>query len=162
MPTADCQVHIPSTFLDRPTGVELQLTPLIDCVFLLMVYFIWSSSFAVVELTLPSELSAEPIGGGAASNTEPPLPAADFEPTVVRILWQDGTVSWTVNDAPLATLAELRRTLETIARIKRDAPLVLDPDPEVPLGDAIDVFDLTRLASFEKVQFAAGDESRSP
>ena len=42
-------MRIPSPFRDRRTSVELQLTPMIDCVFLLMIYFIWSSSFAVAE-----------------------------------------------------------------------------------------------------------------
>ena len=37
----------PSPFRDRRPAVELQLTPMIDCVFLLMVYFLWSSSFAI-------------------------------------------------------------------------------------------------------------------
>jgi biopolymer transport protein ExbD len=151
-------VRIPSPFRDRPTGVQLQLTPMIDCVFLLMVYFIWSSSFAIVELTLPSELSAQPAGSGAASPTDPPPPAADFDPVVVRILRVDRVTAWTVNEAPIASLDDLRSTLATIARIKRDAPLVLDPDPQVPLGDVIDVFDMTRVLGFEKVQFAAAIE----
>lgn len=145
-------MRIPSTFRDRPTGVELQLTPLIDCVFLLMVYFIWSSSFAIVEMTLPSELSVQQATG---SPTEAPPPEADFDRIVVRLLWTGSAPAWTVNDAPMASLAELRSTLVAIARIKRDAPLVLDPDPEVPLGDVIDVFDLTRVLGFEKIQFAA-------
>ena len=63
-----------------------------------------------------------------------------------------------VNDAPIASLAELRETLAKIARIKRDAPVILDPSGEVPLGDVIDVFDLSRLVGFEKVQFATSAE----
>lgn len=151
-------MRIPSPFRDRPTSVELQLTPMIDCVFLLMVYFIWSSSFAIVEMTLPSELSVQQSAGAAASPTEPPPPEADFEQIVVRILWTGSSPGWTVNDSPVASLTELRGTLATIARIKRDAPLVLDSDPQVPLGDVIDVFDFSRLAGFEKIQFAAAVE----
>ena len=41
-----------------------------------------------------------------------------------------------------ASLAELRQMLASIARIKRDAPVILDPASDVPLGDVIDVFDL--------------------
>jgi biopolymer transport protein ExbD len=129
---------------------------MIDCVFLLMIYFIWSSSFAIVEMTLPSELSARQAGSSPTSPNEPPPPAADFEQIVVRILWTGSGPAWTVNDSPVGSLADLRTTLQSIANIKRDAPLVLDSDPQVPLGDVIDVFDLTRLAGFEKVQFAAG------
>ena len=145
----------PSPFRDRRPAVELQLTPMIDCVFLLMVYFIWSSSFAVVEMSLPSELSAQQTGGGPANPDVPPPPEADFDRIVVRVLWDGSAPAWTVNDAPMASLGELRRALAAIARIKRDAPLVLDPDPQVPLGGVIDVFDLTRVLGFEKIQFAA-------
>jgi biopolymer transport protein ExbD len=147
----------PSTYLDRRTPVDLQLTPMIDCVFLLMVYFIWASSFAIVEQALPSQLSAVAAGNAPSANTPPP-PEADFDDVVVRILWTGSGPAWEVNDAPLPTLADLQATLAQIARIKRDAPVILHPDPDVPLGDVIDVFDLARFVGFEKVQFAASEE----
>ena len=144
----------PSPFRDRRPAVELQLTPMIDCVFLLMVYFIWSSSFAIVEMSLPSELSAQQTGSGPANPDVPPPPEADFERIVVRIVSGNGGPAWQVNDAPVASLVELRGALAAVARIKHDAPVVLDPDPNVPLGDVIDVFDLSRLVGLEKIQFA--------
>ena len=76
---------------------------------------------------------------------------------VVRILWRNNKAEWTVNDTPAASLAELRDTLRTIADIKRDAPVILHPDPRAPLGEVIRVFDLSRLVGFEKVRFAATD-----
>jgi biopolymer transport protein ExbD len=150
-------MRIPSPFRDRPTKVELQLTPMIDCVFLLMIYFIWSSSFAISEMSLPSKLSAA-SSGGSGSMLEPPPVEADFPNVVVRILWNGAAPIWTVNETPVGSLAELRQKLATVARIKRDAPVILDPASDVPLGDVIDVFDLSRLAGFQKVQFAAGSE----
>src|SRR5262249_25971696 len=136
-------VRIPSPFRERRASVELQLTPMIDCVFLLMIYFLWSSSFAVSELSLPSRLSA-PAGSSGAS-AAPPSPEADFPSTVVRILWNGNSAIWTVNNSPVGSLAELRQTLAAVAAIKRDAPVILDPASDVPLGDVIDVFDLSRL-----------------
>ena len=150
-------MRTPSNFLDRRTAVDLQLTPMIDCVFLLMVYFIWSSSFAITEQLLPSQLSLESPSAAAGASDLPPPPEADFEEVVVRILWQDHAATWTVNDTPAASLAELRDTLQTIADIKRDAPVILHPEPRAPLGEVIRVFDLSRLVGFEKVRFAATD-----
>jgi biopolymer transport protein ExbD len=129
---------------------------MIDCVFLLMIYFLWSSSFAVAEKMLPSELSAA-RGSGLRSPTEPPPPQADFDELVVRILWTGNGPLWQVNGAPTPSLGELRNLLASIARIKRDAPVILHPDPDVPLGDVIDVLDASRLAGFEQVQFAASE-----
>lgn len=146
-------MRIPSSYRER-AGVELQLTPMIDCVFLLMIYFLWSSSFAVAELSLPSRLSAQ-TGVSGARPTGPPPPEADFESVVVRVLRNGGQPAWTVNEASQASLADLRQTLAAIARIQRDVPVIIDPASDVPLGDVIDVFDVTRLAGFSKVQFAA-------
>jgi biopolymer transport protein ExbD len=53
------------------------------------------------------------------------------------------------------SLAELRRTLATLARIQRQAPVILDPQPDVPLGDVIDALDTIQLAGFAKVSLAA-------
>ncbi len=150
-------MRVPSNFRDR-RPVELQLTPMIDCVFLLMIYFLWSSSFAIAEMSLPSKLSAASTGGGVPRANEPPPPEADFPNVVVRILWNGNAAVWTVNDVPLGSLDDLRQRLASIARLKRDAPIVLDPASDVPLGDVIEVFDLSRLVGFQKIQFAASAE----
>lgn len=147
-------MRVPCNFRDR-RPIELQLTPMIDCVFLLMIYFLWSSSFAIAEMSLPSKLSASKAGSGAPRANEPPPPEADFPNVVVRILWNGSAAVWTVNEAPIGSLDELRQRLTSIARIKRDAPIVLDPASDVPLGDVIEVFDLSRLVGFQKIQFAA-------
>jgi biopolymer transport protein ExbD len=151
-------MRVPSPFRDRRASVELQLTPMIDCVFLLMIYFIWSSSIAIAEMSLPSKLSAASGGSGATKAGEPPPPEADFPNVAVRILWNGERAIWTVNDAPVGSLPELRQMLANISRIKSDAPIVLDPASDVPLGDVIDVFDLSRVVGFQKVQFAASAE----
>src|SRR5438876_7597094 len=104
-------MRVPSTFRDRRAAVELQLTPMIDCVFLLMIYFLWSSSFAIAEMSLPSKLSAAPAGGGTPRINEPPPPEADFPNVVVRILWNGSASVWTVNDIPLGSVGELRQQL---------------------------------------------------
>jgi biopolymer transport protein ExbD len=150
-------MRIPSLYRDRK-GVDLQLTPMIDCVFLLMVYFIWSSSFAVAELSLPSRLTPEENSAGNGRADQPPPPEADFDKVVICVLPGESGPVWQVNGAAVGSLAELRQTLAAIARIKRDVPIVLDPAGDVPLGDAIDVFDLLRQLGFAKIQFATGAE----
>jgi biopolymer transport protein ExbD len=142
------------TYTTRRTTVDLQLTPMIDCVFLLMIYFIFSSNFKIAEFSLPGQLSAA-SGSGAPSTDTPPPPEADFEDVVVRILWQGSAPTWTVNDSPVPSLVALKQSLAQVARIKRDAPVILHPDPDVPLGSVIEVYDISRLVGFEKVQFAA-------
>jgi biopolymer transport protein ExbD len=144
------------TYTTRRTPVDLQLTPMIDCVFLLMIYFIFSSNFDVPEESLPSQLSAA-SGSGKTSSDQPPPPEADFEDVVIRILWRDSAPTWAVNESPVPSLAALKQSLAQVARIKRDAPVILHPDPDVPLGNVIDVYDISRIVGFEKVQFTAAN-----
>jgi biopolymer transport protein ExbD len=146
----------PSILTDRRGPVDVKMTPMIDVVFLLLVFFIWTASFQIVEYVLPSNLLA--VAGEAADPSDVPPPETDFDQIVVRILWTGSAVAWQVNDVPLTSLGQVKDTLEQIAQIKRDAPLILHPDPDVPLGDVIDVYDISRLAGFEKIQFAASQD----
>lgn len=143
----------PSPFTDRRDPVDIKMTPMIDVVFLLMIYFIWSSNTGTAEQLLPSSISPPTSGAGNTASNEP-RKDIEFEPVVVRVVIAGQQVAWRLNETPVGSFAELRNKLATLARIKRDAPVVLHPDPEVPLGHVIDVFDLSRQLGFEKVQFA--------
>ena len=146
----------PSVFLRNRRELDIKMTPMIDVVFLLLVFFVWTASFQVVEHLLPSSVSSA-LGSAAPDPTQPVPEIADFEDVVVRILLTEGQVGWVVNGNQVPTLQQLREQFQLIASIKRDAPVILDPDPGIPLGDVIDVYDLSRLAGFEKVQFAASE-----
>ena len=149
----------PSIYSQRQNGVDVKMTPMIDVVFLLLVFFVWTSSFQIVEQILPSSISAPSAAGTSAENVPPPEDF-DFEQIVIRLLWQGDHPAWTINDAPLASLAEVRARLAAIGQIKRDAPVILDPDPAAPLGHVIDLYDAARLENFQRVQFAASEAPR--
>ncbi len=143
----------PDVLSQKRGDLEIKMTPMIDVVFLLLVFFVWTTSFRAVEQLLPSSLSAATGSSPVAAN-EPPPPEADFDEVVVRVLWQNGRAAWQVNETRLDSLGQLSDRLKTIAQIKRDAPVILHPDGDVPLGDVIDVYDVSRIAGFEKIQFA--------
>ena len=147
-------MRVPHSSQRRGGGaMEINMTPMIDMVFLLIVYFVWTSGDLAQEMLLPSRIS-EQVGTEATSNTDTPPPEADFDPVVVRVAWQNDAPQWRVNDQPLASLDELREILTNLAEINRGAPVILHPDGEVPLGSVSDVYDLSRVIGFEKVQFA--------
>lgn len=146
----------PSSYSRQRTGLDIPMTPLIDVVFQLLVFFLLTASFHAVEHLLPSNVST-PHRGGAGSPQEAPPPEEDFDEVVVRILWRGDRPAWQVNGQSAAGLTELRDTLAAITRVKADAPVILHPDPNVPLGHVIDVYDVTRLVGFPKVQFAASE-----
>lgn len=141
----------PSVFHRDQSGLEIKMTPMIDVVFLLLVFFVWTASFHAVEYLLPSSLSQQL---GNASVIDSPPPEAEFEDVIVRILWQDDQVVWQVNGQDVLSLDEVKQRLQLVAGIKTDAPVILHPDEEVPVGDVIDVYDISRIAGFDKIQFA--------
>ena len=118
--------------------------------------FVCTARFQV-EHVLPSSLSTA-AGAAPSDPDEPPPPEDDFDNVVVRIEWIEGRPSWRINDAPVATLDQLRKRLDQIARIKSDATVILHPDQDTPVGSVIDVYDISRLVGFDKVQFAASQD----
>ncbi len=139
----------------RGEQMEVAMTPMIDVVFLLLIFFVWTASFQMAEQLLPSELTP-PTGTGNAVESDPET--IDFELVVVEISWPNNTPAWQVNGVAQDSLVALRQTLTAIAKAKSDLPVVLDPVPQVPLGYVIEVFDIARGVGFSKVQFAAAEE----
>ena len=131
---------------------------MIDVVFLLLVFFVWTASFQIVEQILPSEISAQ-LGTEPSEILDPP-PEQDFEDVVVSIGWDGQTPNWSINDQPLISLEALRQQLTTIANLQTEAPLILHPQPVVPLGFVIEAYDVAKLAGFAKVSFAVNPQER--
>ena len=145
-----------SIFDRQRSGLELKMTPMIDVVFLLLVYFIWTASFQVLEYTLPSSLS-EITGGQSDPTVEIPPPEKEFDDVVIKIRYSQGQPSWEVNEQLLPSLAAVGSQLRVIHQIKSDAPVVVDPDAAVPFGDVVSVYDVARLVGFAKVGLAVSE-----
>ncbi len=148
----------PSQIVDRggDTSMDAAMTPMIDVVFLLLVFFVWTASFQIIEQILPSQMSAQ-MGAEPAELDEPP-PEADFENVVIRIRLIDEQPVWQINDVPIESIDQLRTQLSAISEVKIDAPVILHPEQVVPLGDVIEVYDISKLAGFQKVSFAVTPE----
>ena len=124
------------------------MTPMIDVVFLLLVFFVCTTDFHAVEALLPTPLKA-------AGATAAPPEIEELENVVIKLGVVDGAPRWELNARVCRAPAEVRDTLARLAAIEKRLPIVLDIDGAVPLGDAIDLYDWCRLAGFEQVRFAA-------
>lgn len=156
-------MQIPSRTTAGGSAYDIPMTPMIDVVFLLLVFFVWTASFQIAEYRLPGAIAPPPASGQAAasSTTEPPPPEADYDQVVIRVRWQAGAPQWQVNDQPATGLAAVRELLARIAQIKADVPVVLHPDSTVPFGHVIDAYDIARQAGFSRVRFAASSAGRA-
>ena len=144
-------MRYPSLLAQRRGVLEVAMTPMVDVVFMLLIFFVWTASFRVAELSLPSSLITQEQGQG---NVEVDPELEDLDRVVVRLGWSGTQPLWTINDVPVASLQEVRQRLDSVAEIKANLPVLVDPMAEVPLGHVIDVYDLARQAGFESVQFA--------
>lgn len=131
------------------------MTPMIDVVFLLLIFFVWTASFQVVEYLLPSKIS-EQAGAGAEVDIPPEL--VDLEHVVVRLLGKGAAVKWMMNDEALSGLREVETRLNQVATIRNDIPVIVDPEKQVQLGDVINVYDAALRAGFHSVQFTTSAE----
>ena len=156
----------PSPWIRRGSDTDMNstMTPMIDVVFLLLVFFVWTASFQIVEQILPTQLSSQ-MGSEAAEPVEP-TPENDIEDIVIRVAWDGQTATWKINEnPPLDSLDSVQTALVALADLQSgDKPIqvILYPEPVVPLGPIIDVYDIAKLSGFPEISFAVTPGKSSP
>ena len=128
------------------------MTSMIDVVFLLLIFFVYTASFQAAEEVLPTPFS---LSGTSSAVAEIDPEMEDLDPIVVRILLDEGTVHWQINDLDYDRLSDVKNVLVAVRRIQADLQVILDIDPNVPVNDVIVVCDLCRRVGLERVHFAA-------
>ncbi|MDG2022609.1 MAG: biopolymer transporter ExbD [Phycisphaerales bacterium] len=135
-----------------PPKVELNLTPMIDVVFQLLIYFLLGTSFAVGEQTFRMDL---PDRSGPSEVDPFEL---DDAPVVVEVLGE-GRVRiagpWKGPDRTidLADFLE-RQRLDRGGLLPSDTPIHIDPRPGVDWGEAVEAFNAAVRAGYQSVGFA--------
>ena len=132
-------------------SVDSMMTPMIDVVFLLLVFFLATSSFQQLEKELPSAAASAPEkeqqGVGTDANSTKVL--TDLSDMVVKIQsskkeLQPDSVSYQFNGEPMNSLEQLTDRMKRLIRLRSDVPIVIDPNDDVPAGEAIRVYDIAR------------------
>lgn len=126
----------PSPFLTRPARRRplVSLTPLIDVVFILLVFFMLASSFLdwrMLEVNVPAP-------GAAAAAAERPLRLA---------LRPDG---WYLDGAAVSRLDLQRRVAEHLAQ-RPDSAILVQPGAGVALQAAVDALEHLMAAGASRV-----------
>lgn len=137
---------------------DVQMTPMIDVVFQLLIFFVCTVNFQKQELALKAVQQAQQAQGALSTNTPPPPELEDLRQVTIDLKRANGATQWLVNGAVSSTLREVETRLSTLARVgdvRNVVPVVLDATDDVPISDAVDVYDLCLRLGFAKVQFAA-------
>lgn len=129
------------------------MTPMIDVVFLLLVFFLCTASFEQPEENLSASLIVESkTPGNETAATIPP----ELEDVTIVGASVGGFTTWTVNGGrTTGDLAELAALLGQLAAIDTSLPVTIDPGADVPLGDVVGAYDAARSAGFRRVLMTA-------
>jgi biopolymer transport protein ExbD len=140
------------------TTLDSMMTPMIDVVFLLLVFFLTTASFQRLEKLLPSAVSAESESQAGGTSNEPPKPSeSDVSDCVIKINRPEGSggLQYRFNDTPIASLEELGSRLRAVIRVRPDVPIVVDPEDSITAGDALRVYDLAKSSGALAVYMVA-------
>ena len=140
--------------LSSSDSLEVKMTPMIDVVFLLLVFFVWTSSFEIPEFDLPSSLAEAPAGG-SEQNEDDSESVEAFDEIVVKLLVQDASTLIQLNGQSIEDVASLQRQLSEIIALGVQPPVIVDPADQVTMDRAIEVYDAARNAGADRVLFAA-------
>ena len=126
---------------DQPESPEINITPLIDVVFLLLIFFMVSTTFQRF-----SELQVD-------------LPEASAEEEAAREvidLTIDAEGRYYVNGRPLVNTraATLRRALAELPAAEEIPPLVINADARTPHQAVITAMDVARQLGLVRLSFA--------
>ncbi len=129
--------------------VGFQIAPMVDVVFVLLLFFMASAGSQVIEMelniSLPSGRSANALG------------SVPTTPIIIDIM-PDGKVQMNnkVYDSPTSKeLPELKAWLkETIAKFGDKDPVILRPDPQTKHDRVMDVLNAASAAGVTKLSFS--------
>jgi biopolymer transport protein ExbD len=120
----------------------IQMAPLIDIVFLTLIFFMWISVYATLESEVDIQLpTADTAQRGARAQGE-----------IFITHNRDGTIM--VNERILS-LEELQQTLNRVAAYFPGGAVIIRGDHAANLGNAIKILDCCRKADIQNVAFAA-------
>lgn len=128
--------------LSRDTRPELSMTSMIDVVFLLLIFFLTTSSFVKTERDLDSGIQVQRQSGDTRS---------DFEPAIVDVIRTDDQLVFRIGAREFRSQQELTRVLRQFEN-KADGAFVRVAD-DVPFDMAAAAIQACRAARFLTVSY---------
>jgi biopolymer transport protein ExbD len=126
---------------DDSDDLGINMTPMIDCVFLLLIFFLAATTFASNEVELDLRLPQAKTG----------IEGKGDKPIVVNVL-ADGSIRV---DGRVVTLEALKQKVAAAALRNPEQTVLVRGDEKAQFGLGVQVLDLCRLAKVKKVDFAA-------
>lgn len=137
-------MRVPHRARPHDEAATFQMTPLIDLVFLLLSYFLFTLSLAAQEGVLPSKLAVGEDQSEQQQEEEPP------QQVILRLVRTGDAVQYFVDDWPVASFAELSGRL---ANLPDDTLVVIDAAPTVATAPVIRTYNQCLKLGLSRVVF---------
>lgn len=134
---------------------ENMMTPMIDVVFNLLIFFVCASALNIQELVLKADLGksrTESATAGASVGPAESLPVDEIR--VALSLGERRQTVMRLNGTDYESFPALREVLLKLADLAPESPVVLDVADEVEAGEVLRVYDTCRSARFQSIQFS--------
>lgn len=128
---------------------ELNITSMIDVIFLLLIFFMCTTSFSTPEFLLPSQMPGQ---------LSPQQPMPTFEP--IQILFKSGENEILIY-CDMQTCQNFDQLKEMLQQRKAlgDIPVVISGDNDIPFGYMARALDLSYNSGFDKVGYTPAKEN---
>jgi len=134
----------------RSQPAELRMTPMIDVIFLLLVFFVCTANFTPPEELLPMDTT---LPGNVPADIILPDPA-EMDNVIIQISF-DKELHWQIAENHCSSLHEVQHILQLIRNLKEDIPVIIESTDTVPIEKVIDIYDICRRVGLSRIQFAA-------
>lgn len=122
---------------------EINITPLVDMVFQLLIFFMLASSFVAsspgIRINLPRAVTSEVMK----------------EQNITITINKENMIY--LNEKPI-TSSELTSYLERIVKSKQEKPLLIKADKDAQLGSVVKVWDICRKVGVSQINIATLQE----
>jgi len=136
--------------LPRTKPAELRMTPIIDVIFLLLIFFVCTANFNPLE----KMLSMDATFPGSVEVESVQFDPVNLDVVLIQISF-DREPHWQIEGNQCASLHEVQHLLRSIREINEDIPVIIESADNVPMENVIDVYDVCCLAGLSNIQFAA-------
>jgi biopolymer transport protein ExbD len=146
-------VKLPGNMRERTPLESDAMTPMIDVVFLLLVFFVCASVGQSPDSFLPADLK-----GNTASEIQPvPQDEPDWDRPTIRIridAHADANLVIRLNDAVVDGFEDLQQRLEQLAVTAPDAHVILDINDDTAVQVFVAVYDMCQSLALTDISFA--------
>lgn len=136
------------------------MTPMIDVVFLLLVFFICASVGGTADQLLPAELNGTTDLPQVEKRVEQP---ADWEHPAIQIRMEPGPSGPRIllDNQPLPNSEALSERLTLLAAADPESKIILNIQDEIQVQQFIHVYDLCQSLEFQNISFAVAPPDNS-